>query len=318
MVLGMLLLAAALILGTVILRIYLRGLELDAIRERLRAGIEDDIPETISLWRDAADLLQLTRIQTLLSTSPLARRLQLYLRQLAIRHPLTQVMAVTLVTDAVVGGTIMAVSGHFVYSVAGMVMLPLLAWYVLRVLARYRVNKLEMQLPAMINQLVTSLRSGNPPMTALQLAAHNTPAPLGPSIAELVDALQLGIPPGRAWRDWHAVWHSRGTYLLSTAMRLKWEAGGEMTTLLLVILDQLEARRQRELRIKSLTAMARLSTYILVALPIVLFAYTYFVNPSIVEVLMQHPLGRRALLWTAVLLIVGFFWMRRMARLEGG
>ncbi len=313
---GLLLLLAALLLGGVMLRLYLRGLELDAVRERLRAGVGEEIPETVSLWKDAADLLQLARVQSLLSRSPLIRGLQHYLRQLGIRHPLPRVLSLIVVADAVAGGVAMGLGGQFVHGLIAMVALPLLLWLALHALAARRRDKLDMQLPAMINQLVTSLRSGNPPMTALQLVARNTPDPLGTSVAGLVDSLHLGVPPARAWRDWHAVWNTRGTYLLSTAMRLKWEAGGEMTTLLLVILEQIEARRQRELRIKALTAMARLSTYILVSLPIVLFAYTYFVNPAVVETLMRHEVGRRALLWTGGLLVVGFFWMRRMARLD--
>jgi tight adherence protein B len=132
----------------------------------------------------------------------------------------------------------------------------------------------------------------------------------------LVRRLELGVPAVQAWRDWAESWNSAACRLLSTAVRIKWDAGGEMSTLLAYVLDQLESRRRMELRIRTLTAQARLSAVILVALPFVIGLITYSFNPDLFHEMLADPVGRRALLVTAALMALGYLWLRRIARLE--
>jgi tight adherence protein B len=311
-----LVLALALCSAAALFWYYLREVERDAARERLRAGLADEDPEEVSLWRDAADLLQIARLQSVLATSPLARTLERRLRQLDIPYTLQRALLIAVIPIALGAGLIQIVFGRAELTLLGAVLLLLAAWLGLRTRARLRVAKVEAQLPGLINQMITTLRAGGVPTAALRAAAQNAPHPLGPSIARLVDAMSIGTPPGRAWRDWAALWDSRACDLLATAVRLKWEAGGEMGTLLEVILDQIESRRRRELRIRTLTAMARLSVWVLVSLPVVLFAYTWYVNPVLYREMIADPVGSRALMIMAGLMVVGFFWLRRIARID--
>lgn len=313
---GLAVLILAIVLAAGLIAYYLDQMSKDLTRERLRAGLEDAVPERVSLWRDAADLLQLARARRLLEQSPLARVLERRLRQLSITYSLSQVLLGLTALISAAAGAAYAASSRAPVSVAAALAVPLLLWWLLKSLAERRVYRLESQLAGLINQMITTLQSGGMPLPALRVASQNTPPPLGPSIAGLVQAIALGVPPNRAWRDWGRLWGSRGCFLLSQAMRLKWEAGGEMTSLLTVILDQVEGIRRRELRIRQVTALARISAYILASLPLLLGTYTYFINPILFWEMVNDPLGRRALLATGGLLLVGFIWMRRIARLE--
>jgi tight adherence protein B len=295
---------------------YLRAMRDDAVRERLRAGVEEDEPEQVSLWKDTADLLQLTRLRQLVETSPLTRTLELRLKQLSAPWALPKVVLATTIPIGLMAGVTHVALGRPEFSVLTALTVPLLLWWLLKALATHRVHRIEQQLPGLVSQMITALRSGGTPANALRVAAHNTRPPLGPSIAAVIDAVAIGVAPARAWRDWSALWRSRACDLLATAIRLKWEAGGELSTLLEVILDQLEARRQRELRIRTLTAMAKLSTHVLIALPIALAAYTWSINPRLFNEMVSDPIGVRALWITAGLLVVGYVWMRKIAKLE--
>jgi tight adherence protein B len=145
---------------------------------------------------------------------------------------------------------------------------------------------------------------------------RNAPAPLGLSMQELVRRLELGVAPVRAWRDWAEGWDSPACRLLSTAVRIKWDAGGEMSTMLGYVLDQLESRRRMELRIDTLTSQARFSAVILISLPFVIGFITYSFNPDLFQEMLADPIGRRALVIAGGLMVLGFFWLRRIARLE--
>jgi tight adherence protein B len=62
--------------------------------------------------------------------------------------------------------------------------------------------------------------------------------------------------------------------------------------------------------------MAKLSTHVLIALPIALAAYTWSINPRLFNEMVSDPIGVRALWITAGLLVVGYVWMRKIAKLE--
>lgn len=104
--------------------------------------------------------------------------------------------------------------------------------------------------------------------------------------------------------------------MFALGVRLKWESGGQMSAILNHVLNSLEFRRRMELRVMTITAQARLSVYILTALPFIIGLMTYSIRPDLFEEMINDEFGRKALMFCGVLMTVGFFWLRKMARLE--
>jgi tight adherence protein B len=295
---------------------YLWVTRMDAQRERLMAGVFDTDEQDVSLWRDAADLLQLNALQRLLARSPLARALQERLERSGLPLSLAGTVLLATVLAATAAGTALSLTRRPDYAVAAFLTVVMLAWIGLSALAARRVRALELQLPAFVTQMITTLGAGSTALAAVRNTAKNAPAPLGPSMRNLVRRLELGVAPVRAWREWAEGWDSPACRLLSTAVRTKWDAGGEMSTMLGYVLDQLETRRRMELRIDTLTSQARLSSVILMALPFVIGFITYSFNPDLFEEMLADPIGQKALLIAGGLMVLGFFWLRRIARLQ--
>jgi tight adherence protein B len=295
---------------------YLWITRMDAQRERLMAGVFDTDEQEVSLWKDAADLLQLTALQNLLSRSPFARALQRRLQHSGLRITLAGAVVLVTVIAAIAAGAVFSLTRRPDFAVGAFLLVVGLAWVGLSELAARRVRALELQLPAFVTQMITTLGGGGTALAAVRNAARNAPAPLGPSMQELVRRLELGVAPVRAWRDWAEGWDSPACRLLSTAVRIKWDAGGEMSTMLGYVLDQLESRRRMELRIDTLTSQARFSAVILISLPFVIGFITYSFNPDLFQEMLADPIGRRALVIAGGLMVLGFFWLRRIARLE--
>jgi tight adherence protein B len=294
---------------------YLWITRVDARRERLMAGVFDADEQDVSLWQDAADLLQLTALQRLLSHSPFARALQQRLRRSGLRITLAGAVLLATATAGVVAGIAFVLTRRPDWALAALLIVLLLAWLVLSELAARRVRALELQLPAFVTQMITTLGGGGTALSAVRNAARNAPPPLGPTMQELVRRLELGIAPVQAWRDWAEGWDSPACRLLSTAVRMKWDAGGEMSTMLGYVLDQLESRRRMELRIDTLTSQARFSTLVLISLPFVIGFITYSFNPDLFHEMLADPIGQKALMIAGGLMLLGFFWLRRIARL---
>ena len=290
----------------------------ETLRERLLHGFDTEEEEEVapSVWKNAADLLYLTRLQKLLNKSPLARKLNHRLNCLDLAHILPQILLILVIVLFLTIVIINIFTDKPEFILTALIIELILFWYSIKVVAGFRIKKVEKQLPSLVNQMITTLRAGGTTTSALRVASVNSPAPLGPSIAQLVEAIQIGVPPGRAWKEWSELWQSKSCDLLSTAIRLKWDAGGELSTILEVILEQIEARRQRELRIQTLTSMAQISTYVLIALPITLMLWTATINPRLYQELMDSDIGSKAVIGMAILMTVGFFWLRKIAKLE--
>lgn len=295
---------------------YLWITRLDAQRERLMAGVFDEQAQDVSLWKDAADLLQVAALQRLLSRSPLARKLQERLLRAGV--PLSLAAFVLAVGAAAALALIIALllAGRLDVGLIALLAVLAVTWVALSMVSSNRVRKLELQLPSFVTQMITTLGAGGTPLAAVRNAARNAQAPLGPSMNHLIRRLEIGAPPIEVWREWAEGWNSPACKLLSTALRIKWDAGGEMSTMLGYVLDQLESRRRMELRVDTLTAQARLASIVLLALPFVIGFITYSFNPDLFNEMLADPIGQKALLAAGALMVLGFFWLRRIARLE--
>lgn len=296
---------------------YRYEMRVDAARERLLAGVFDEPAEEVSLWRDALDLLQVTAVQSLLSKSPFARMLQRRMYQAGVAWSLPKLVFVAVLASALVAAGAQLVWHRAPFAVGAALAVLTIGWLVLGATARWRIGRLEHQLAGFVSQTIANLRSGGTPLTAIRSAAAHAPAPIAPAMRELVRSLELGMPAVQVWRDWAERWESDACRLLSTGVRIKWETGGEMSGILEYVLDALESRRRMDLRIATRTAQARLSTWVLIALPFVIGLLTYAFNPKLFDEMLADPVGRKALAYTGALMLVGFFWLRRIARLDG-
>lgn len=288
------------------------------VRERLADRIldpdEDEAPE--SLWQGAADLLQLARMQALVARSPLARQLVLALLRSGLGLGFGQVVGLLLLLG-LLGGVLAAVfAPHPAFGVAGAILPMLAGWMLIQAHAERKVERRERQLPAFCTQMLSSLRTGSTPLSALQAAARVSPQPLGSTLRDLLNALQLGVAPAAAWKDWAHRCGGDHAHIIATGIRLKWEAGGQMTAMLEHILESMIARERMVLRVGTLTAQAKMGSYVLSLLPVVFMFYSYKVNPRIFDFMLADPIGRNLLWAGAGLIVVGFFWLRRLSKLE--
>ncbi|ROH85332.1 hypothetical protein ED236_10790 [Pseudomethylobacillus aquaticus] len=295
---------------------YLVTARTDALRDRLLAGQELGPDDSGSLWSDAADLLHLAEVREMLYRSYLLRQIDIRLKRADLPLSLPGYVGLLLLFTLLASVVAWFYMAQLWMIALAAVLTPLLGWLILMQLAARRQKRHDDQLPAMISSFITTLRSGGTPMTALQSVAKHGRDPIAGSMLSVADALQLGRPPNQAWQEWAEYWDTRATRLLARGVRIKWEAGGQMTSMLQHILDTLEFRKRMELRVSALTAQAKLSAWVLSALPILLALLGYHFRPDLMEAMVNDSFGQKLLFAAAGLNVVGFFWLRRIAKLR--
>jgi tight adherence protein B len=97
-----------------------------------------------------------------------------------------------------------------------------------------------------------------------------------------------------------------------TAVLVQREIGGNLTEILEKISSVIRGRFKFQRKVKTLTAEARLSAWILVLLPFGLFVLMYLTTPSYVETLTKDPNGPKIVALAFGMMMAGVFWIRKL------
>jgi tight adherence protein B len=100
------------------------------------------------------------------------------------------------------------------------------------------------------------------------------------------------------------------------AINIQRQIGGNLADLLETVANTLRERAMVRRQIKTLSAEGRLSAIVLVALPIVLAVYMFFVNTEYMMLLVTRSVGLILVGIVSVLMLIGIFWMRKMIKIE--
>lgn len=295
---------------------YYRGMRRDRIMSRLEYGFSRDEEALASLWDGASDLLQLNSIRQLILRSRITRTVDLHIRRAGLKLSILQAMLLLLVVALVAELAIHWFFNQHVVSVAAMLLAPLMLWLLWRFLSQRQQQKMDAQLPSLINSMLTTMRAGGTPIQALMATSRNANPPMKDSITQVLNELQLGQSPTVVWKNWSDFWDTKSCKLLSTGIRVKWEAGGQMSPVLEHILDSIEFRKKIEQRINTLTTQAKIGSWVLSAIPPLLLLMQYRVRPEFVTEMFGDNVGQKMYLLAGGLSLLGFFWLRKLAGIK--
>ncbi|PPD13261.1 MULTISPECIES: type II secretion system F family protein [Methylophilus] len=284
--------------------------------ERLTFGFDSDEPDQVSLWEGAANLLQVTAIRQLLLRSLFTRTLDIIIKRAGFRFGLLEGVSILAIVSFITALATFMTTQNLGASVAVIFLAPLTIFMVWRLLAERQQKKMDLQLPGLINSMLTTMRAGGTPIQALHATSKNAENPIRDSIAQVLNQLQLGQSPIAVWKDWSDFWDTKSCRLLSTGIRVKWESGGQMASVLEHILESIEFRRKIEQRINTLTTQAKLGSIVLSLIPPLLVFLQYKVRPDLVVEMVNDPIGEKIYIYAGGLTLIGFLWLRKLAKIK--
>jgi len=176
------------------------------------------------------------------------------------------------------------------------------------------VGTLFRQFPDALAMIVRAVRVGLPMVEAIRVVARENPEPTAREFAALVAQTTIGVPLDDALRDMAERNKLPEYRFFATALSLQSQTGGGLTETLENLADTIRKRVAAKMRGHALAAEARMSSYILGALPLVTGSMLSVVNPDYMAVLFTDPSGRNLLLLAVALLGIGAFIMRTMIR----
>lgn len=294
----------------------------DQYRRRIDERLKQLVQERGGASRAEMQLLK----EELLSTVPsihralirfeIFNRWQAVLRQADLKISVYRFVILSLIAGFAVGLLAFFFSGSLVAMfLTAMVVMVAPFLYVLNK-RRRRFYKFLEQLPDALELMVRSLQAGHSFSSALQMVATEMPEPIAREFGKAYEEQNLGLNIKAALENLVERVPIMDLKLCVTAVLIQREIGGNLSEVLRNISHTIRERFriQGEIRVKS--AQARLSGYIVSALPFFLFFWINLVNAAYMKSLYDHPWGAYILGAGVVMQIVGWLIIRKIVDIK--
>jgi tight adherence protein B len=179
-----------------------------------------------------------------------------------------------------------------------------------------RLRAFNHQLPDVLDHLVGSLRAGYGMLQAVEWVSKQMPHPAGAEFDRVIREVQLGRSLGEALDSIVQRIDSDDLALIVTAIKIQYEVGGNLADILETVAHTIRERVRIQRDIAVLTAQQRYSGYVLMLLPIALAFVIFLMHPTYMMQLFTPGPTLCIPIGTGVMMIIGFFVMRRIVDIE--
>jgi len=248
-----------------------------------------------SLIRQRAADMQQNFLESIVSQFKMVDKLQKVLDQADVNWAASRLLVNLAVLSALVGGGLMLLQfGTITACSAGFCVfgLPLL-WLIRK--RKKRIKVLVGQLPDVFELMSQALRAGHSLASAIQLISKQMPDPIAGEFARVFYEQNLGIKIEDALLNMANRVDQMDVRFFVTAVLIQRQTGGDLAEVLDKIGNVIRDRIQLLGAVQALTAEGRLSGWVLLALPILVFFVSLTVNPDYARVLLDTPSGRMML-----------------------
>jgi tight adherence protein B len=192
----------------------------------------------------------------------------------------------------------------------------LLPFALLNQLGSRRRKAFTAQLPDTLQLLASSLRAGYSLLQGLDAVAQEVEDPGGRELRRVVLETRLGRDMELSLEDLATRMQSKDFDWVVMAIRIQREVGGNLAELLTNVAETMISRERLRREVSALTAEGRLSAIIVGALPLVIGGAITVLNPGYIDGLFTTSIGRIMLLGATVLMLFGFFWMKKTIEID--
>lgn len=190
----------------------------------------------------------------------------------------------------------------------------------LRSIVKHRLAKqrdlFAQQLPTHIQELASAMRAGHSLVSGLTSMARSAPEPSRTEWSRVLADEQLGRPLEEAMEPLIRRMGSDDIRQVALVAALHQRTGGNMAEVLERVADSVRDREELRRELKALTAQARLSRWVVTALPPVVAGAIAVINPSYIEPLFTTSTGVTLLFVAAGMLTFASLVMRAITNIK--
>lgn len=183
---------------------------------------------------------------------------------------------------------------------------------VLHVKGSKRQRTFDDQLPQILLTMAASVRVGHSFRQAMQAVVNEGIEPAKKEFARVLLETDLGRPVDQALSEMATRLGSQNFEYVIQAVSIQREAGGSLAELFDLVSETVRNRQQFLAKVRALTAMGRLSAYILAVLPFVAVVLLTAINPDYTKPLFDNSTGHLLLFIAFTGIVIGFLVLKKI------
>jgi len=183
--------------------------------------------------------------------------------------------------------------------------------------ARARIRAFDDQLPDLLTTIAASLKAGHSFRHAIQAVVDEGADPAAKEFRRVLTETRLGKPMDEALSDLSERIGSKNLTFALMAVTIQRQIGGSLAGLFDMVADTVRQRQQFARKIRALTAMGRMSAYVLVALPFVVALAVTALNSAYMSPLWGTPTGHELVGAGLAMIMFGSLILRKIVTFRG-
>jgi tight adherence protein B len=183
--------------------------------------------------------------------------------------------------------------------------------------ARRRLRMFEDQLPDLLITMAASLKAGHSFRQGLQSVVEEGQEPASKEFRRVLTETGLGRPMDDALGDMARRLGSKNFHFVITATTIQRQVGGSMAGLFDMVAETVRQRQQFLRKVRSLTAMGRMSAYVLVGLPFFMAGALTLLNRTYMDPLYHSSAGHLLIALSLVMILFGAAVLKKIVSFRG-
>ncbi|MBI2833859.1 MAG: type II secretion system F family protein, partial [Acidobacteria bacterium] len=170
--------------------------------------------------------------------------------------------------------------------------------------------------PEALDLISRAVRAGHAFTTGMKMVADELTDPVGPEFKKAFEEQNFGLPLKDALCNLSERVPLLDVRFFVTAVLIQRETGGNLSEILdnlgHVVRERFKILRQ----VRVYTAHGRFTGYVLLGLPAALSLVLLTINPDHMNLLFKEKIGHMLLTGAIVLQVIGYFWIRKVVKIE--
>ena len=228
--------------------------------------------------------------------------------------------AVLLAGWTLIGAVLTSIVAAIVFQSLAGLLVGLIAPLVTRSVVKNRVRRKRSafaeELPDNLEVLAGALRAGHSLIGAMGVMVDGANEPSKSEFRRVLQDEQLGVPLDDALMVMARRMDNLDVEQVAIVTRLQREAGGNTAEVLDRVVENIRGRMELKRLVRVLTAQGRIARYILTGIPIALLLFFFWINAAWLEPLWNTTAGNFALGAWVIMLIGGWFAIKKIVDIE--
>jgi tight adherence protein B len=182
---------------------------------------------------------------------------------------------------------------------------------------RKRLKDFDEQLPDMLVTMAASLKAGHSFRQGIQSIVDEGVDPAAKEFKRVLNETRLGRPMDDALADMAERVGSSNFEFVMSAVTIQRQVGGSLAGLFDMVADTVRQRQQFRRKIRGLTAMGRMSAYVLIGLPFLVGIAIYAINREYMQPLVESSTGHKLFMAMIVMMTIGSLMLKKIVSFKG-